>query len=99
MGKRKITVKQSVAESIAKISWFIESKGLLATADKFSDSVYDYFLTLADDRRGFALCHDPKRAAIGYKCITFKKKYTIVFLESESSITVCEFIPSKLIRW
>jgi len=32
MGSRKITVKQSAAESIAAIAWFIESKGMIATA-------------------------------------------------------------------
>jgi hypothetical protein len=37
MGKRKVVVKQSVADSIAEIAWFIESKGLIATAEKFSD--------------------------------------------------------------
>jgi hypothetical protein len=39
MGKRKIIVKESVAKSIAEIAWFIESKGLLKTAEKFSDAV------------------------------------------------------------
>lgn len=33
MGRRKINVKQSAAESIAAIAWYIESKGLLATAE------------------------------------------------------------------
>jgi hypothetical protein len=42
MGLRKIVVKQSVAESIAAIALFVESKGLPATAEKFSDNVYDY---------------------------------------------------------
>ena len=35
MGSRKITVKESAAESIAAIAWFIESKGMIATANKF----------------------------------------------------------------
>ena len=42
MGDRKITVKQSVADSIAEIAWFIESKGMIKTAEKFSDHVYDF---------------------------------------------------------
>ncbi|HEX5151595.1 MAG TPA: hypothetical protein VFW07_09095 [Parafilimonas sp.] len=50
MGSRKITVKQSAAESIAAISWFIESKGLISTAEKFTDNVYDYFIKLADKK-------------------------------------------------
>ena len=41
MGYRKIIVKQTAANNIAAIAWFIESKGLLATADKFTDDIYD----------------------------------------------------------
>ena len=32
-----------------------------------------------------------------YKYVSYKKKYTIVFIESENEITICEFISSKLI--
>ncbi|MEO5570883.1 MAG: hypothetical protein ABIT08_15885 [Bacteroidia bacterium] len=59
MGKRKIVIKQSVADSIARIAWFIESQGLIMTADKFSDSVYDFIDQMADDRRGFSICREP----------------------------------------
>ncbi len=36
---------------------------------------------------------------VGYKCIPYKKKYTVVFLESDDEIIICEFIPSKNIHW
>jgi hypothetical protein len=42
MGKRRVIVKQSTAKSIAEIAWFIESKGLTLTAERFSDTVYDF---------------------------------------------------------
>jgi hypothetical protein len=99
MGRRKVVIKQSVAESIGSIAWFIESKGLIATADKFADGVYDYFTKLADDRKSYPICREPARAQLGYKCITYKKKYTIVFIESETELIICEFIPSKLVYW
>ena len=99
MGSRKIVVRQSAAENIAAISWYIESKGMQATADKFADDVYDYFLKLADDRKSYAICREPARAALGYKCIPYKKKYTIVLIESDKELIICEFISSKLIRW
>lgn len=53
MGSRKIKVKKTAAENIAAISWYIESQGMLATAEKFTDDVYDYFLQLADSRKSF----------------------------------------------
>jgi hypothetical protein len=99
VGQREVIVKESVAESIAEIAWFIESKGLVSTADKFADNVYDFFMRLADSRRAHAICRDPERAVIGYKCIPYKRKYTVVFLESETELIICEFIASKNIHW
>ena len=95
MGGRKITVKQSVADSIAEIAWFIESKGMIKTAEKFSDHVYDFIGKLSPSIKSYSICKDPVRSQLGYKCIPYKKKFTIVFIE----IIVCEFIPSKLIYW
>ncbi len=99
MGRRQITIKESVAESIAEIAWYIESKGLVLTAEVFTDEVYDFILKLSDFRRSQAICRDPSRASLGFKCIPFKKKYTIVFLETAEEIIVCEFLPSKNIHW
>jgi hypothetical protein len=99
MGKRKIIVKQSVADSIAKVSWFIESKGLIDTAEKYADAIYDFFDYMADDRKVYSLCRDKQRALLGYKCISYRRKYTVVFIETDEEIIVCEFSPSKLIHW
>ncbi len=99
MGSRKVSIKQSAAESIAAIAWFIESKGMIATANKFTDAAYDYFITLANNIKSYPLCREPKRAVSGYKCISYKKKYTIVFIETDIEIIICEFISSKLLYW
>ncbi len=99
MGSRKIIVKQSVADNIAAIAWFIESKGMLATAEKFTSDVYDYFINVSDSRKSYPICREPGGAALGYKCVPYKKKYTIVFIESEEELIICEFISSKLIYW
>ena len=99
MGWRQITVKESVAESIAEIAWYIESKGHVLAAEAFTDEVYDFLLKMSDSRRTHAICRDPSRALLGFKCIPFKKKYTIIFLETIDEIVVCEFLPSKNIHW
>jgi hypothetical protein len=99
MGSRQITIKESASESIAAIAWYIESKGLIATAEKFADSIYDFLTKMTDPRKRYALCRDPQRALIGYKCISYKRKYTVVFLETDDEIIICEFIPSKNIHW
>jgi fructose 1,6-bisphosphatase len=48
MGGRKVIIKQTAPDNIAAIAWYIESKGMIGTADKFADNVYDYFIKLAD---------------------------------------------------
>jgi hypothetical protein len=72
---------------------------MVATAEKFADDVYDYIIRLADIRKSYHVCKEPSRMALGYKCIPYKKKYTIVFIESEEELIICEFISSKLIYW
>jgi hypothetical protein len=61
VGQRKVIIKESVADSIAEIAWYIESKGLVATAEKFADDVYDFILKLADSRRNYPICREPER--------------------------------------
>jgi len=99
MGYRKVIVKQTAAENIAAIAWFIESKGLIATAEKFTDDVYDYFIKISDVRKSYPICREPGRAVLGFKCIPYKKKDTIVFIESGQDLIICEFISSKAIFW
>lgn len=43
MGSRKIRVEPAAAESIAAIALYIESKGMVATAEKFADDVMTTF--------------------------------------------------------
>jgi len=99
MGFRKVIIRESAAYAIAEVSWYLESEGLLATAEKFSEEAYDFISKLGDGRKGYRSCRDPERNLMGYKCIPYRKKYTIVFIELNSEIIVCEFIPSKLIYW
>jgi plasmid stabilization system protein ParE len=99
MGIRKVKVLQSASESIAAVAFFVESKGLTSTALRFSDSVYDFILKLADSRKSFAPCREPVRAMLGYKCVPYKKKYIIMFYESDDEIIICEFVSAKKISW
>ncbi len=99
MGSRKVIIKQDVAEKIAAIAWYIESFGLIETAERFADNVYDFFIKMADIRKSYPVCKEPGRASLGYKCIPYKKKYTIVFIEFENELIICEFVSSKLLYW
>lgn len=61
MGKRKIVIPESVIQSISAIAWYIESKGLVAGAEKFSEDVYDFIEHLASDMLVHSLCREPGR--------------------------------------
>jgi plasmid stabilization system protein ParE len=98
MVNRKIAISESAAESIAAIAWYIESKGMVATAEKFADAVYDFFEKLSNSMVTHALCRDRKRAILGLKCVPYKKKYTVVFWEPEEELVVHEFVLSKQIH-
>lgn len=99
MGYRKASVTKSAAESIAAIAFYIEAKGMVATAEKFSDDAYDFIEKLGDEIKSYAKCREPLRATLGYKCVPYKKKYIIVFIESATGIIVVEFSPAKNIYW
>jgi hypothetical protein len=53
---------------------------MLATAEKFSDDVHNFFESLADDRKSYGFCRDKKTIELGLKCVNYLKKYTIVFI-------------------
>lgn len=98
MGWRKVTVRESAASNIAAVAWFIESKGMIATADKFSDDMYDFIEKLGDPMRRYPVCKETQRNVLGLKYSLFRKKYTVVFIETEEEIIVSEFLSSKLIK-
>lgn len=81
MGSRKVTVKQSVAESIAAISWFIESQGMIATAEKFVDDIYDFFIKLSDDKKSYPFCREKSRAALGINALPIERSTPLYLLK------------------
>ncbi len=69
MGRRKVTITSEVAEEIAKISFFIESKGLKGTAIKFTKSIMNFIRNIDFNKLEYAFCRDPERALLELKCI------------------------------
>ena len=98
MGKRKISILEPAATAVAEIGWFIESKGLPKTAKKFVDEVFDFFEKLSDERITHKPCSYPKWEMLKYRCITYKKKYTVAYLSHDKEIVICEFVSSKVLH-
>lgn len=98
MGKRKITVLEEAATSIAEIAFYIEAKGLPETAKKFVDDVFDYFDEIAIDTATHKLCSYKRWQPLGYHCVSYKKKYVIAYLNLHDEITICDFVAGKLLK-
>ena len=98
MGKRKVTILETAAESVAKIAIFIESKGIPQTAKKYVDEIFEYFDTLADEK----LLHKPCNynnvwKYLEYRCVTYKK-FVVAYLSHPDEIIICDFVASKLLK-
>jgi len=72
---------------------------MVATAEKFTDAAYDFFIKLSNEKKSYSTCREPATASFGYNCFPYKRKYTVVFIETELELIICEFISSKLIYW
>jgi hypothetical protein len=79
MGKRKVSILEPAATSVAEIAWFIESKGLPQTAKKFVIGAFDFFDKLSDERIEHKPCTYEKWKALSYRCVSYKKKYKEAF--------------------
>ncbi len=98
MGKRKVTILEPSAISVAEIAFFIESKGMPQTAKKFVRDVFAFFEKLSDDIIEYRPCTYLQWKALKYHCINYKKKYVIAYLSQEKEIIICDFVSAKLLK-
>jgi hypothetical protein len=97
MGQVRIRYAGEFADDLADLVYFIESKGLKDTANKYIERVYAFIESLNFEAVNYAYCHNLKRAALGLKCIRFNSKYTIVFYQFSDEVIITNFVPSKMI--
>ena len=88
MGKRKVAILEGAVKSVAEAAYFIEGKGLPQTAKKFVDDAFIFFDKLSDERILHRPCSYPPWKKLTYRCITFRKKYTIAYLEHSTEIVI-----------
>ncbi len=97
MGKRKVTIWDTAVNEVAKVSFFVEGKGLPETAKRFVNDAFSFFDKLADERIVHRPCTYPAWRKLTYRCATFRKKYTVAYLEHSTEIIICEFTLTKLL--
>ena len=97
MGKRKVSILEPAAISVAEIAFFIESKGLPLTAKRFVADAFLFFEKLSDNRIEHRLCIYESWRKLDYHCVPYKKKYVVAYLSLPREIIICEFVSAKLI--
>jgi plasmid stabilization system protein ParE len=98
MGKRKVTILEPAIEEVARIALYIEGEGLPKTAKKFVDDAFAFFELLGDERSVHRPCKHPAWKALNLRCVNFRKKYVISYIDNKNEIIVCEFALQKLVK-
>lgn len=98
MGKRKVSILQEAATSVAEISYFIEGKGMPLIAKKFVDGVFEFFAAISIDTADHRVCRYTRWKDLGYKCVNYNKKYVVAYLSLKNEIIICDFVVAKLLK-
>lgn len=98
MGKRKVTIVKPAVEEVAQIALYLESEGLPKTAKKFVDEDFAFFASLSDERFIHRPCKHPAWKALNLRCVNFRKKYIVSYLDNKSEIIICEFVLQKNLK-
>jgi len=98
MGKRKVTILEPVVEEVARIALYIEGESLPKTAKRFVDDAFAFFESLSDERIIHRPCKHPAWKGMGLRCVNFRKKYIVSYVDNLDEIIVCEFALQKLLK-
>jgi hypothetical protein len=98
MGKRKVTILEPAVEEVARISLYIEGEGLPTTAKRFVDDAFVFFESLSDERIIHRPCKHPAWKGLGLRCVNFRKKYIVSYLDNMDEIIICEFALQKTLK-
>lgn len=98
MGKRKVTILEPAVEEVARIAMYIEGEGLPQTAKRFVDDAFEFFDSLSDERIIHRPCKHPAWKGLGLRCVNFRKKYVVSYLDNSDEIIICEFALQKSLK-
>jgi len=98
VGKRKVVILEPAVQEVGRIAFFIESEGMPVTAKRFVDHAFAFFKALASEKFVHRPCSYEPWLVLNYRCATFKKKYTVAYLNNSDEIVICDFLSQKLIK-
>ncbi len=71
MAQREVTILDKAVEEVANVAYFIEGKGLPATAKKFVDSAFLFFEKLGKSPATHKPCSFPEWKELNYLCAPY----------------------------
>ena len=85
--------------SLGEMAAFMPIAGSFCTfAGKFVDDAFAFFADLSDERIVHRPCKHPAWKALNLRCINFRKKYIVSYLDNKNEIIVCEFALQKNLK-
>ncbi len=98
MGNRKVVIQENAVRRIAETAWHIESNFSALSAKKFIDEIFIVLNKISAPEVTYHPCTYRPWQELGYKCVSFRKKYLIAYLEFESEIIICDFSHAALLK-
>jgi hypothetical protein len=95
-GQKEVTILEPAIEEIARVALYIEGEGLPKTAKRFV--AFAFFESLADDRFVHRPCKHPAWKKLDLRCVNFRNKYIVSYLDNTDEIVICEFALQKLLK-
>jgi hypothetical protein len=97
MAQREVSILDKAVEEVANVAYFIEGKGLPATAKKFVDSAFLFFEKLGKSPVTHKPCSFTAWKELNYRCVPFRKKFMVAYLDMEDEIIICDFALQKML--
>ncbi len=89
---QRVIILPRAERVIQSVAYFIEEKNTSGSSDKWVNEILDFILSHAHTATLYGLCRNQHLAIRKYSCIVFKKKWVIVFKQTQSTFTVHQII-------
>ncbi len=89
---QRVIIRPRAERVIQAVANFIEEKNTPGSSDKWVNQLAEYILSYAYTNTSYPLCQNKHLAERKYSCITFKKKWVIVFRQTKTKFEVYQII-------
>ena len=92
-----IVIKLRAMNAMEKVAAYVEETNTSGSGNRWLDKVKTEIYTLAKSKAKLALCKNPSRARVYYRCYTYND-WIIAYRISETKFEVCRFIWGPRLR-